>query len=676
MDTNNNSYHKNGIYYVGQNTTSKNIHCNSYLLVEEDMIVLFEPGSVIDYEDVKKNITDIVPLEAIDFIFVSHPDPDLVSSIPLFEKAGLDARIICDWKTYEILYFYGIKSKPFYVDRHEYMLGFDSGRILRFIPAPFAHYSGNVIAYDETNHTLFSGDLFGGYSKDWTLYADEDYHEAMATYHENYMPSSDFIKPVMKHLLKLNVETILPQHGSIIEGPLVRKSILFLYNLNFYNSSYVVNDVINNRRDYNFITILNQFLSRLKNIFPEQEILDVFEGSTIQIDPELFEIVSEHERKYLLWNNFFSIIYNKKGNHWLSMVETLVNKITRIHHIKKPEVYDVAEADKLNLLNDILSDKEKLMEQIDELNALKNKQEDQLSRCSITGLRYSKVLKRLLVTDLSDIENEGIPFGVISVFVDNMNAINDSYSDDIGDETLRIVAIKIQEIIGNNTFVFRHSGPNFYVYLPEALYPKVKQVAYSIRNEISQSDSFVEQISLSVSVVGSKEIVSTEPVEQAEEVFHLLDKRLDVAKSYGGGRLIDQIFDYKSYSGHVLLIDEDDINRNILLRVFKDVDYEVVIAKDVYEALNILEKTDVDVIISEINLSKMDGFALKRNLNMDSKFASIPFIMVSHNKNRETVVRANQLDVDFIVKKPFYPEEIVGLVLRLRKKALSTIVDA
>ncbi len=674
MNKNTNTYNKNGIYYVGQKTLSANIHCNSYLLIEEDMVVLFEPGSVLDFEDVYKNVTDLIDLEDIDLVFVSHPDPDLVSSLPMFEAKGLNARIICDWKTYEILHFYGIKGKPFYVDKNDYMLVFDSGRILRFIPAPFAHYSGNVIAYDEMYKTLFSGDLFGGYSKEWTLYAGEDYHEAMATYHENYMPSSDFIKPIMKHLLSLDIEAILPQHGSIIEGEMVRKSILYLYKLNFYNSSHIVEGVVNNRRHYNFEALINQILARLRNVFPDQEVLDVFEDSVIDIDPIKFEIISVHERKYRLWNYFFNTIYSKKGVRWLTLVESLVKKIMRIYHIKKPEIYTRIQSNNESIIHDISRDKEKLLDQLENLEIEKDKEIKKLDRCKVTNLRYTEVLKKLLTEDLKS-DDYGTHFGVICVYVDNIDYINNNFSMTIGDETLRILSIKIREIVGPKSFVFRHTGPVFYIYIPEASYPTVKERAYFIRNDISESDSFVQQVTVSVSLVGSNELTSIEHQDQVKEVFYLCEKRLEIAKSYGGGHLIDSIREFKNYEGLILLIDEDDINRNILHRVFEQLNYEVVIARDVYEALNIVDKKRVDVIISEINLSKMDGFALKRNLNMDVKSEMIPFIMVSHNKNRDTIIRANQLNVDYIVKKPFYPEEIIGLVKRIREKNAKKLND-
>jgi len=664
-------YDKNGIHYIGQTVETKYIHCNSYLLIDNDEAVLFEPGSVIDFEDVLKNVTDIIALKDIDYVFISHPDPDLASSLPLFEKAGLNAKIICDWKTYEILYFYGIKSETYLVGENKYELIFKSGRKLRFIPAPFAHYSGNIICYDEKYHTLFSGDLFGGYSKNWELFAGENYHEAMATFHENYMPSSDFLKPIMKELLKLEITTILPQHGSIIEGKMVSQSIMFLYKLNFYNSSNIINQVVNNRRDYNFITILNQILTRLRNFFPDQEILDVFKDSNILLDPKTLEIASSHDGKYQLWNQFFNIIYNKKGNHWLSLIETLVKKITRIYNIKKPEIYNSEMATKQTLIFDMELEKEKMLKKIDELEKISNKQKDKLSRCKITNLRYTSSLRQLLRQDLEDDFNKNHNFGVIHIKIDNLEEINSKYSSKIGDETLRIFALKVQELIGNKTFLFKDVGPTFYVYFPNSSYSDIKFTAVNIRNDIGQSNSFIEQITMSISIVDFKEIIAIDLDDQVDELFNILNKRMAMAISYGGGHIIDHFSDFKTFKGHILLIDEDDINRNILLRVFKQINYEVITAGDVYEALYILEKIDVDVIISEINLSKMDGFALKRNLNLDDKLSKIPFIMLSHNKNHDTINKANQLDVDFIVKKPFYPEEIVGIVQRIKKRAKS-----
>jgi len=106
----------------------------------------------------------------------------------------------------------------------------------------------------------------------------------------------------------------------------------------------------------------------------------------------------------------------------------------------------------------------------------------------------------------------------------------------------------------------------------------------------------------------------------------------------------------------------------MLYRIFKRIHFEVRLAKDVEEALQVIDNHPIDVIISEINLSKIDGFTLKQTLNETKDYKKIPFIMVSHNKTVENIKRGNTLDVDLILEKPIVPEEIVGIIKRVKDR--------
>ena len=69
----------------------------------------------------------------IKFIILSHPDPDLASSTPLFEKNGVRAQIVTHWRSANMIKYYGIRSPFYLIDEHQYELTLKSGRKLSFI---------------------------------------------------------------------------------------------------------------------------------------------------------------------------------------------------------------------------------------------------------------------------------------------------------------------------------------------------------------------------------------------------------------------------------------------------------------------------------------------------------------------------------------------------------------
>jgi response regulator RpfG family c-di-GMP phosphodiesterase len=152
----------------------------------------------------------------------------------------------------------------------------------------------------------------------------------------------------------------------------------------------------------------------------------------------------------------------------------------------------------------------------------------------------------------------------------------------------------------------------------------------------------------------------------------LIEKRMAFAKVKGQNLIIDERTELPEHiEGSLLLVDQDEINRNMLYRIFKRAHYEIVLADSVVEALSILQKRKIDIVISEINLSKMDGFQLKMKMNESKSFQDIPFIMVSHNKTIENIKRGNLLGVDLMLEKPIVPEELIGHVNRMKERVTS-----
>lgn len=76
------------------------------------------------------------------------------------------------------------------------------------------------------------------------------------------------------------------------------------------------------------------------------------------------------------------------------------------------------------------------------------------------------------------------------------------------------------------------------------------------------------------------------------------------------------------------------------------------------EALDILVKAWVDVIISDINMPEMNGLELLEELKKDSLLKAIPAIVISTEGSEKRIQDAYDLGARGFIKKPFLPEEI------------------
>ncbi|MBI4715410.1 MAG: MBL fold metallo-hydrolase [Nitrospirae bacterium] len=212
------------IHWVGAVDAESPFKCNPYLLDDGDEAVLFEPGSLLAYPGVLQKVIQTLPLPKIRYIVLSHQDPDLCGSLSEWGKVLNPARVqvVTHSRTAVLLRHYGA-SFPFYlVDQMNWTLRLSSGRELRFLFAPWCHCPGTFMTHDAKSRSLFSGDIFGAITYDWTLYAGEHYAEAMRSFHEDYMASTHHLLHALSKLPDLAIDRILPQHGSIIHRDVPR----------------------------------------------------------------------------------------------------------------------------------------------------------------------------------------------------------------------------------------------------------------------------------------------------------------------------------------------------------------------------------------------------------------------------------------------------------------------
>ena len=216
-----------GVYWVGYHDPKDLLSCNPYLLVDGKEAVLFDPGGVLNYSKVAQKIFSIVEPAQISHVVLHHQDPDLCACMPLLEKV-IDQgqmKIVTHSMASIIIRYYGLKSEFYLVDKNLYSLRLKSGRMLRFLTTPFCHFPAAIVTYDEQEKILFSSDLFGAISSDWSLFAKEGYQKQMQTFHTGYMASTRHLSKVMETMAKLDLDMILPQHGSIIKKEMVSQCI-------------------------------------------------------------------------------------------------------------------------------------------------------------------------------------------------------------------------------------------------------------------------------------------------------------------------------------------------------------------------------------------------------------------------------------------------------------------
>jgi chemosensory pili system protein ChpA (sensor histidine kinase/response regulator) len=112
----------------------------------------------------------------------------------------------------------------------------------------------------------------------------------------------------------------------------------------------------------------------------------------------------------------------------------------------------------------------------------------------------------------------------------------------------------------------------------------------------------------------------------------------------------------------VMVVDDSLTVRKITGRLLEREGYRVITAKDGVDALEVLLETLPDVILSDIEMPRMDGFDLLRNIRADQRTRAIPVIMITSrlaDKHRDYAAR---IGADHYLGKPYDEEELLGLL--------------
>jgi two-component system chemotaxis response regulator CheY len=111
----------------------------------------------------------------------------------------------------------------------------------------------------------------------------------------------------------------------------------------------------------------------------------------------------------------------------------------------------------------------------------------------------------------------------------------------------------------------------------------------------------------------------------------------------------------------VLVVDDSAAIRKILQRVLRQTGMSIRTiheAGDGEEALTLLEAEKVDLIISDINMPKMDGLQLLASLKASAQWRHIPVLMITTEGGATTVGEAVRLGAAGYVRKPFTSDQI------------------
>jgi two-component system chemotaxis response regulator CheY len=119
----------------------------------------------------------------------------------------------------------------------------------------------------------------------------------------------------------------------------------------------------------------------------------------------------------------------------------------------------------------------------------------------------------------------------------------------------------------------------------------------------------------------------------------------------------------------ILIADDSATMRAMLVAIVEAVgDYRIVEASSGFEALRLLPRDQVDLILTDINMPDINGLELISYLRANPNYKNIPVFIISTEGSAKDVEKGKQLGADEYVVKPFSPEALQKLISKYMDK--------
>lgn len=232
----NQTYISDSILYIGVNDKTLDLFESQYDIPNgvsyNSFVIMDEKNVVMDTVDTRAgeqwfaNLEQALAGEPVDYLVVSHMEPDHGANIKRLADLHPEAKIVGNAKTFSMI------SQFFDLDLTDRKLIVKEGdtlnigtHTLQFFMAPMVHWPEVMVTYEQSEKVLFSADGFGKFG---ALDVEEDWTEEAARYYLNivgkYGPQ---VQALLKKAAALDIEIICPLHGPVLRD-----------NLSYYVEKY------------------------------------------------------------------------------------------------------------------------------------------------------------------------------------------------------------------------------------------------------------------------------------------------------------------------------------------------------------------------------------------------------------------------------------------------------
>ena len=120
------------------------------------------------------------------------------------------------------------------------------------------------------------------------------------------------------------------------------------------------------------------------------------------------------------------------------------------------------------------------------------------------------------------------------------------------------------------------------------------------------------------------------------------------------------------YEQSIITVDESSTMRRIIKNTLQKLGFETILeAGNGVEALEVMSKNKVDMIVTDWNMPEMDGLTFVKAVRAKDEYKDLPILMITTEAAKEDILTALRSGVNNYVVKPFTPETLQEKVFKL-----------
>ena len=524
------------------------------MIEQGDQSVLIDPGSALIADEVIRKVDSVIGLANVRWLVFSHADPDIIGALPALLARGLhpEATIVTHSRDEALIVHSGTPPGYWRIEDHDWRLALED-RTLRFVFTPYVHFAGAFCTFDEVSGTLFSSDLFGGFSEDQALFATSiDYFDAIRAFHEHYMPSREILIHAIDQLRELAIRRIAPQHGQVIPDHLIvpimdrlEKLECGIYLLARHDPGLA------------FLLAANRTIRDVVDTLVREQQFSVVAAHLAELSSQLLgtaylELWAETEGEFLQFeqaDGFAGHIADPPGDvqavlHGdnppnnsrliLALTSPITNQVegAAVLSFRERPILDgptLAIVWQITSLVEVGLEREVLRRSVD---LERTAWHERAIHDTLTGL-YNRVsladaFRRLTAFD----DRNATPqLAALMIDIDYFKKVNDTFGHPTGDRLLQYVAHSITTSVRPSDLTFRFGGEEFLVLLSNVDETIAQAAAERIRASVASPAEERPTVTVSVGVA------MRHPGEQNDALVMRADRALYLAKSKGRDRV-------------------------------------------------------------------------------------------------------------------------------------------